>query len=318
MAGTGPGETDTFVRDGGPQKNSKWQSFLQFLYNSKDGTIMGRTGKSWLQITIFYIIFYGVLAAFFAVLLILFLQTLDPNEPKWKTTHGIIGNVPGMGFRPVPADSGSTLIWVKPAGPQNNATDKYVQSLKDFLSPYEDGNQTSEHFMDCNANSHPTKDDKKICKFKLSQLSPCTKENDFGYKQGQPCVLLKLNKIYGWVPEAYGSRKAFPQELTDFYSRHKDIAVKDDLNHVYITCDGADNVDKEHMGPIQLHPPTLAGYYFPYTNAPGYLAPITMVQFLNPAPGVLINIECKAWANNIQQSRSDRLGVASFELLVDR
>jgi sodium/potassium-transporting ATPase subunit beta len=33
--------------------------------------------------------------------------------------------------------------------------------------------------------------------------------------------------------------------------------------------------------------------------------------------GVLINIECKAWANNIQHDRADRRGSVHFELMID-
>lgn len=33
--------------------------------------------------------------------------------------------------------------------------------------------------------------------------------------------------------------------------------------------------------------------------------------------GVLINIECKAWARNIAHDRADRRGSVHFELMVD-
>lgn len=33
--------------------------------------------------------------------------------------------------------------------------------------------------------------------------------------------------------------------------------------------------------------------------------------------GVLINIECKAWARNIHHDRTDRRGSVHFELMVD-
>jgi sodium/potassium-transporting ATPase subunit beta len=33
--------------------------------------------------------------------------------------------------------------------------------------------------------------------------------------------------------------------------------------------------------------------------------------------GVLINIECKAWAKNIKHDRTDRLGSVHFELMID-
>ena len=95
MATTGVHETDTMMSASKGPPKGKWASFMEFMYNKKEDTVLGRTGKSWLQITIFYIIFYGILAAFFAVLLVLFLQTLDPNQPKWQRDQGIIGNTPG-------------------------------------------------------------------------------------------------------------------------------------------------------------------------------------------------------------------------------
>ena len=102
---TGGAETDTFVSSANntaakpAATTSKWKAFGEFIYNHNEGTVLGRTGKSWLQIFIFYLIFYGVLAAFFAVLIVLFLQTLDPREPKWQKESSLIGNVPGKYFQ---------------------------------------------------------------------------------------------------------------------------------------------------------------------------------------------------------------------------
>lgn len=33
--------------------------------------------------------------------------------------------------------------------------------------------------------------------------------------------------------------------------------------------------------------------------------------------GILINVECKAWARNIKHSRHDKMGVVHFELMID-
>ena len=57
--------------------------------------------------------------------------------------------------------------------------------------------------------------------------------------------------------------------------------------------------------------------HFPFTNQEGYQAPFVMVRFENPKPGVLINVECKAWAENIEYNRKDGEGTVHFELLVD-
>ena len=51
------------------------------------------------KITVFYILFFAGLAAFFGLMLWIFLQTLDPAHPKWIGKNGLIGGNPGIGFR---------------------------------------------------------------------------------------------------------------------------------------------------------------------------------------------------------------------------
>ena len=76
--------------------------------------------------------------------------------------------------------------------------------------------------------------------------------------------------------------------------------------------------DKENIGPIRYAPSqVIKANYFPYTNQPGYLSPFVMVNFEQPARGVLINVECKAWAANIKHDRQDREGSVHFKLLID-
>jgi sodium/potassium-transporting ATPase subunit beta len=81
------------------------------------------------------VIFYAVLAGFFAAMLAVFYQTLDSEKPKWKLTEGLIGNNPGLGFRPMPEESNveSTLIWFESSDKNNikhwtQALDKFTQS----------------------------------------------------------------------------------------------------------------------------------------------------------------------------------------------
>lgn len=47
------------------------------------------------KILLFYVLFYAVLAGFFAAMLAVFYQTLDENKPKWQLENGLIGNNPG-------------------------------------------------------------------------------------------------------------------------------------------------------------------------------------------------------------------------------
>lgn len=45
---------------------------------------------------------------------------------------------------------------------------------------------------------------------------------------------------------------------------------------------------------------------------------LLMNMFRSFPAGVLINIECKAWAKNILYDRYERRGSVHFELMVDR
>lgn len=66
-------------------------------------------------ITVFYICFFSGLAAFFALALYIFLQTIDDDRPKWTLGASLIGTNPGVGFRPMPDQDknvDSSLIWI--------------------------------------------------------------------------------------------------------------------------------------------------------------------------------------------------------------
>ena len=62
-----------------------------FLWDKDKGAIMGRTPLSWALITVFYIIYYSLLAGFWALMLFIFFQTIDDKEPTWVADKSIIG-----------------------------------------------------------------------------------------------------------------------------------------------------------------------------------------------------------------------------------
>lgn len=92
------------------------------------------------KVGLFYLIFYGVLAALVAICMWIFFQTLDPRIPKWQLDRSIIGTNPGMGFRPMPEDNlESTLIWFQGSNRSNyekweNNTKAYLDSTSKPLS----------------------------------------------------------------------------------------------------------------------------------------------------------------------------------------
>jgi len=310
-------ETNFFKAE---EKLSTTESIVQFLWNPRTKEFCGRTGSSWLKILIFYIIFYLCLAAFWALMLLIFYQTIDQRVPKWQLGDSRIGSNPGLGFRPRPREENveSTLIWFKQGHNEHNWK-HWSDNLNKFLEPYEKANENSAdrgaHIDQCDNDKGPT--DEKFCYFDIKKIdNNCTKGQDFGYKRGDPCVLIKLNRIYNWKPEPYtqddlATNQGIPDAVRSGYAHNSSRIV-------YITCEGENAADKENIGPINYYPQHGIDFkYFPFTNQPGYLSPFVFIHFLKPTPGVLINIECKAWAKNIKHDRMDREGSVHFELLID-
>ena len=71
---------------------------------------------------------------------------------------------------------------------------------------------SGEYFTSCSFDKTPA--DGKVCSFDIKLLgTSCTKEEYFGYERGKPCIILKLNRIFGWVPEPYDDPKNLPEGM---------------------------------------------------------------------------------------------------------
>ncbi|KAI8043655.1 sodium/potassium-transporting ATPase subunit beta-2 [Drosophila gunungcola] len=299
-----------------PVKMGKWEGFKKFLWNSETSQCLGRTGSSWAKILLFYIIFYAALTGFFAAIFTVFYQTLDNEKPKWMLDNGLIGSNPGLGFRPMPPEANveSTLVWYEASKKDNY---KYwVEETSKFLKSYEDLEKQNQ--VNCSF-EHPPPED-KVCGIDISTFAPCTADSQFGYNVARPCIFLKLNKIYNWVPEIYNDSKTLPEHMPEELKQHikeKQSLRPNETNVVWVSCEGENPADVENIKARDYYPRMgFPRYYFPFKNIMGYIPPIVAVQF-TVETGVLINIECKAWARNINHDRSDRRGSVHFELMVD-
>jgi sodium/potassium-transporting ATPase subunit beta len=219
----------------------------------------------------------------------------------------------------------STLIWFK-AGDQNNI--KYwTNEIEAFLKTYEPPTNPTE--LDNKKMANRVKCDYskdtdnpppgKVCEVDIKSFHTCTKENSFNYGKGEPCIFLKLNKIFNWQPELYNDTTKLPDKMPkDLKEAIKQPKLQDKLNTVWISCGGENPADVENIGPIAYYPNRgFPGYYFPFQNQLGYMPPIVAIHFEKPKTGVLINIECKAWARNIIHDRTERRGSVHFELMID-
>lgn len=213
-------------------------------------------------------------------------------------------NHPGLAMRPVPDMQGELIRFVQ-GKPQSYKP--FTDHVQTFLEQYENEAQVGENFIDCDDGRREDSIN-KVCRFKVDKLGDfCTWQRDYGYDEGQPCVLFKLNKIYGWEADTHQESDR-PLELGDRF--HPE--------HIGLTCQGEYAADRENIGNMTYAPSVgFPKFFYPYLNQEGYRSPLVMVRFNNPVNGVVINVICKALARNIVHDRNDQIGMIRFQLLVD-
>lgn len=60
---------------------------------------------------------------------------------------------------------------------------------------------------------------------------------------------------------------------------------------IWVSCDGENSADREHIGNVTYTPfRGFPAYYFPYKNVPGYLSPIVALQFQKPEGMFLVKL----------------------------
>ncbi|XP_076435470.1 sodium/potassium-transporting ATPase subunit beta-like [Babylonia areolata] len=283
----------------------QWRMWLLGTDYEGRNICMGRSLIDWIMLIACYAAFFTVLVVMFVVFMALFYWIVDWNYPTIQGPTAIL-QTPGIGFRPQPNIHNTIVRFVKGDG----AT--YVHHLdhiEAYLKYYENQNQQGENYIDCNEiRERRVTDLNKVCRFDLIELGPdCVKQQNFGFDDGQPCILLKLNRVFDWIPEEF-TEKNVPDSIRDHWSQW----------WITVTCEGETAADRENHGDITYWPANGFHFkYFPFRNQQGYRSPLVFVRFENPHPGILLMMTCKAWAKNIAQDYNEMVGMVHFELMVD-
>jgi len=192
MASSGDDVKPTFCQKVG----TGCSSFGNFLYNSETKTVMGRSGQSWAKIGVFYLVFYGFLAGFFSAMLAVFMTTVElpENNGKPKLTQ-YIENKPGLTrldrtFRLGGYDSS-----------QNSSS--YANNL---IAIFKEIKENKDSIYDGPCPATGPNNGSKPCYLDFSSYGACAPadpldESMFGLKDKKPCVFIKINKVYGWIPK---------------------------------------------------------------------------------------------------------------------
>ncbi|XP_003262322.2 protein ATP1B4 isoform X1 [Nomascus leucogenys] len=184
-----------------PTGNAWWQKLqimTEYLWDPERRMFLARTGQSWSLILLVYFFFYASLAAVITLCMYTVFLTISPYIPTF--TERV--KPPGVMIRPFAHSLNFNFNVSEPDTWQH-----YVISLNGFLQGYNDSLQ-EEMNVDCPPGQYFIQDgdedeDKKACQFKRSFLKNCSGLEDptFGYSTGQPCILLKMNRIVGFRPE---------------------------------------------------------------------------------------------------------------------
>uniref|UniRef100_A0A8C5MSS9 Sodium/potassium-transporting ATPase subunit beta n=1 Tax=Leptobrachium leishanense TaxID=445787 RepID=A0A8C5MSS9_9ANUR len=176
-------------------------------------------------ILLFYLVFYGFLAGLFTLTMWVMLQTLDDSVPKYRdrvSSPDFQSAFRNPVFKqtwlslatfshPRSQQAHCLMISPKSAGleipfKQSDARtyDLYVKALHTFLVPYNDSKQLKNEA--CAPGLYFMQDqpvEKKSCRFNRTSLGPCSGIEDpmFGYSTGSPCVIIKMNRIIGLLPQ---------------------------------------------------------------------------------------------------------------------
>ncbi|XP_003219283.1 sodium/potassium-transporting ATPase subunit beta-1 [Anolis carolinensis] len=281
-------------------------NWKKFIWNSEKKEFLGRTGGSWFKIFLFYVIFYGCLAGIFIGTIQVMLLTVSEFQPKYQD------RVAPPGLTNVPQVLKMEISF-KPSDP--STFKKFTDPIDRFLEKYdmEQQKETDMSFENCDIEPSTYKDrgpyDGSLgkvssCKFHRNWLGNCSglEDKTYGYKDGKPCVIIKLNRIQGFKPQPL-KNDSLPAELQAKYNP----------NIIPVHCTAKKEEDLDKIGPVEYY--GMAGYggfplqYYPYYGKilqPKYLQPLIAVQFTNLTYDVELRIECKAYGENIQYSDKDR------------
>uniref|UniRef100_A0A336M884 CSON011892 protein n=1 Tax=Culicoides sonorensis TaxID=179676 RepID=A0A336M884_CULSO len=210
----------------------------------------------------------------------------------------------------------STLIYY--IGAEHLGYKNWTAALDEFIEGYRT-NILSGVKQTCSYNSLPFNG--IACNVDVRSFGPCIVENLYGYHKNTPCIFITLKEMFGWEPQFYNDTELLPKSMPKSLKNHINVIGqrnKNMLNTIWVSCDGEYPADKENIGPIKYYPyQGFPGYFFPYNGQDDYLSPLVAVHLEKPTRHILINIECKAWAQNIHHDEIYNIGYVHFELLID-
>merc|ERR1712150_290898 len=190
------------------------------------GKVLGRSAKSWIKITIFYVIYYTFLGCLMYFSLGLYKNNLLDNyeKPKIRTRT----DQPGMSAIPannVHKDKLNKNFAFDPS--KKESYESYVNEIEKFISKY----------------------DENVKK----QFSPEVVKSY--YEQGKILYFLRINKVIDWLPVGYNSAGEIAQSGYVDENQNPSLLFTNDFQSkgVYFFCNTTSDMIDFNFIPINVN-----------------------------------------------------------------
>ncbi|CAB3372158.1 Hypothetical predicted protein [Cloeon dipterum] len=301
-----------------PAKPKFASDFRAFVYNRNEGQYLGRTPLSWVKVILFYCVFYLLLCGFtFAMWRVFMSNYIDGlTTPRRLLYDSVIGTNPALTMRPTGVDYPEYLNIES-----SSTSDLFSDKVATFLKPYYRLARDQEQINCGHPSEHQLDRSNESCFVDVSAWKHCTQSDGFGYTWDQPapCIFLKLNRIFNWVPEFFTSTNELPEDMPTELNEHISelIRTQGKLNTIWVSCEGVTEIDERNIGEVKYIPEKgFPGYYYPFVNGKGYLSPLVAVQFANLTRNVEVRIKCRAWAKNLNYDSNKEGTYMKFRVLI--
>ncbi|XP_060603242.1 sodium/potassium-transporting ATPase subunit beta-1-like isoform X2 [Ruditapes philippinarum] len=215
-------------------------------------------------------------------------------------------NHPGLYYEPN-VESDRRLIRFN-TGRSSTPYEIYTKRLDSFLAGYFGENQENQTNCDNIRGYRNVSDLHSNCRFDITELGQdCVKQLDYGYKYGEPCIALHLERILNWLPEPY-TIDTVPVKIRDLWTEYA----------VTVHCEGEDPVTKDNLGSIVLYPSDGFNFrYFPKTGLDDWQSPLVFVRLVRPNPAIALRVTCSAYAKNIKHDDMFQTENVSFDVMIN-
>nr|XP_036880666.1 potassium-transporting ATPase subunit beta isoform X2 [Manis javanica] len=285
--------------------SQRMEEFQRYCWNPDTGQMLGRTLSRWVWISLYYVGFYVVMTGLFALCIYVLMSTLDPYTPDYQDQL----KSPGVTLRPdVYGEKGLDISY--------NISDNrtwvgLALALHNFLAGYSPASQeanvncTSERYFFQEGFWAPNHT-KFSCKFTADMLQNCSGLADpsFGFAEGKPCFIIKMNRIVNFLPSNSTAPRAdcaFRDQLPDKRPLQVDYYPPMGTFSLHYFPYYGRKAQHPHLGtfpatptPLPPPPPPPASPFQPH-----YSNPLVAAKLLNVPRDMEVIIMCKILADYV-------------------